>query len=69
MKNRIIWEIHTLFAGSAKMLLYKTGTLTMGNLRSSFSSLSFIVNRSSTSISNLRYKADLILSTGLFILS
>jgi hypothetical protein len=71
MEYRINWEIYTPYAGAAGMLLHMNGKFTMGKLKSSLLSLSFVFNRPSLSISRCRsrYEADLSVSVVSFISS
>ena len=56
---RINWEIYTPYAGAAGMLLLRNGKFTIGKLKSSLLSLSFVFYLPSLSISrcNSRYDA------------
>jgi hypothetical protein len=48
------WEIYTLYASAAGILLHINGKFTMGKLKSSLLSLSFALNPPSLSISRCR---------------
>ena len=68
LEYRINREIYTPYAGAAGMLLLRNGKFTIGKLKSSLLSYSFVFNGPSLSISRCksRYEADLTVSVSIY---